>query len=756
MRSLVLTGFLALAIATAARAQEPDTAAAELRGVVRNGDSQQPVDHASVVLPGLDRAAVTGADGEFRIAGVPAGKWRVEVAAKGFGPVTLTVEISARATRRLEVVLPQLPAIYEEVVVTANGRPESTDDLSQSTAEIATYDLRQARGVGLDETMNLIPGVRAESQAQTQEVRISIRGRGERTSFGVSGIRLMLDGFPETDPTGETTDLTGIDPAALDRVEVVKGPMAGQYGASSSGVVNVITPAGTDTPWADVRGTFGSFGLNTAQGSLAGTLRPLRYFVSFSDTGQDGYRQYSRMDATHLSSRFDLRFAPDLGLSTFVRQTTSRTELPGNLSQSQVAADPLQANSLFLQYKARSDIDRFQFGSRVDKRWGARAELTASGWAGNSDFTVPVPFVILQGHRINDGGNGRYFVHHEVGRLQASLNAGVDYQRTNEDRTDPVNLRGEPGPASRNEQRTLDNIGAFATESLTITPSFGLRFGINRSNVGVEIQDFLAGNSGVNHFTQTSYFAGARQRIGSVAMWYANVATGFDPPTISAIGRRADGAPGINMDLKPERSMNYEAGGSLALSTRAMVHAAVYHLRVEDEIVPTGTGVPQQTFMNAALTSHNSLELSGNVAIVPQLSVSATYTLSSFIYDRFVNLVSDVSGNRLPGVPRHRATASIRYRHPIGITAGADWIGNGQMYVNDANTAVNQAYKVTAAHLAYDRTIRRLRVGASGRVDNLFNERYSAYTVINDRFGQYYYPSSTRYETVRLTAGWCF
>src|SRR5204863_268727 len=119
-----------------------------------------------------------------------------------------------------------------------------------------------------------------------------------------------------------------------------------------------------------------------------------------------------------------------------------------------------------------------------------------------------------------------------------------------------------------------------------------------------------------------------------VTTWYANVATGFDPPTISAIGRSPDGGAGINLQLRPERSTNYEVGGSIALSGRAALHATIYHLRIDDEIVPTGVGVPQQTFMNAAQTAHDSVELSGNVAISPKLTIATTYTLSAFAYRR--------------------------------------------------------------------------------------------------------------------------
>ena len=400
-----------------------------------------------------------------------------------------------------------------------------------------------------------------------------------------------------------------------------------------------------------------------------------------------------------------------------------------------------------------------QIGTRVNKQWSDRAELTTSAWAGASDFTVPVPFVILQGHRINDGVNGRYFLRHAVAGREASFSAGVDYQRTSEDRTDPANNRGVPGASVRNEQRILDNVSAFASESVTLTQRVTVRVGANRSDVGINVNDFLVSDgdqSGGKRFAQTSFFAGARYRPVGPATIYANVSTGFDPPTISAIGRSPDGLGGINAQLKPELSTNYEAGVALSLSGRVATRASVFHLRLQDEIVPTGVGVPQETFTNAAQTTHDGLEVSTTVAIVPGLTASAGYTFSSFSYDRFVNAIADVSGNQIPAVPRHRGTVSVRYRHRAGPQAGLDWTGNGVMFVNDANSDVNAPYTVTNAYAGYERPIKHLRLGLRYRVDNLFARQYVVYVVVNDRFGGYDYPSPGRNHTIMVTSGWGF
>src|SRR5688572_5437509 len=61
------------------------------------------------------------------------------------------------------------------------------------------------RHTGLDETLFLLPGVAVVNRTNpTQDPRISIRGFGSRSAFGVRGVRVLRDGIPLTLPDGQT------------------------------------------------------------------------------------------------------------------------------------------------------------------------------------------------------------------------------------------------------------------------------------------------------------------------------------------------------------------------------------------------------------------------------------------------------------------------------------------------------------------------------------------------------------------------
>src|SRR3546814_19111629 len=90
--------------------------------------------------------------------------------------------------------------------------------------------------VNLSASLGGVPGLMIQNrQNYAQDLQLSIRGFGSRSTFGVRGIRLYVDGIPATMPEapGQTSN---IDIASLDRVELLRGPFSSLYGNSSGGV----------------------------------------------------------------------------------------------------------------------------------------------------------------------------------------------------------------------------------------------------------------------------------------------------------------------------------------------------------------------------------------------------------------------------------------------------------------------------------------------------------------------------------------
>ena len=747
-------------VGTGAPGDEPiPSAAGQLAGQVLDASDRSPVRDAVITVVGARRSLTADSTGQFVCERLRPGEYAVQVAAVGYVPLTTTVQIDPREIHRVEILLARTPTVRESVIVTAMGYPESERRLVQSVGAVEQAEISRPQGVALSEVLNEIPGVKAESQAATQEVRISIRGRGVRTSFGVTGIRVLVDGMPESDSTGETADLTGIEMEGLQRIEVVKGPMAAQYGASSSGVVNVITQPGTAQPLVSVRQSGGSYGFAKSSVSAAGTAGRLQFMGLFARTGLDGYREHSDLETRRFTGRFDVNLSPSSGAAVFVRRTSNDSQLPGNLTAADVAADRRQAAYFFTLMRAESNIDRSHVGTRLFHRWNGSAELTGTLYRATSDFSVPVPFVIIEGDRSVYGGSLGYLWNGTLASRQHTVSIGTDLRSSRELRQDPFNDNGERAPfLVRDEDRQIQGTSLHAVDAISLSPRLGMTFGLTYSRVLIDITDrltFDGDDSGEKTFSQTSWLAGATYDVGRMTTVFGNVATGFDPPTISAIGRNPSGRGGLNTALKPERSTNFEAGARLNLA-RAFVTASAFHLRVRDEIVPTGEGVPQEIFTNAAQTRHTGLELASAVTIVPRVHLRLAYTYSHFRFTDFISREGDVSGRRLPGIPTNRLLATLRYIDGNGTTAGLSWRTVGRMYADDVNAVSSDAYQVADAFAGFSRRFRQLRVGFQYQLSNLFDEEYSEYLVINDRFTGYFYPSPTRNHAAAVTLGWAF
>ena len=169
---------------------------------------------------------------------------------------------------------PPAPVRIAPVVVEASRVPGAATGTPWPVTVVEGPALTRARqGLALDEALATVPGLYAQNRYNfAQDLRLSLRGFGANATFGIRGVRVVVDGVPATLPDGQT-GVDAIDPASLARVEVIRGPAASLYGASAGGVVSLTTrapPAGRE---AGVSFAAGSFGYRE-QRMHAGATRP--------------------------------------------------------------------------------------------------------------------------------------------------------------------------------------------------------------------------------------------------------------------------------------------------------------------------------------------------------------------------------------------------------------------------------------------------------------------------------------------------
>src|SRR5579863_7025431 len=177
------------------------------------------------------------------------------------------------------------------IVVTATRVPEPSMDLPVSVDLVSQDAIRRGQlQENLSESLISVPGVSVQSrQNYAQDLQISVRGFGARSSFGVRGVRLYSDGIPGTMPDGQG-QFSQFDLGSADHIEVLRGPFSALYGNSSGGVIAEFTRNGP--PGVDVQGTteYGSFNTQREALQASGASGRVDYVADLTHFQTDGYR----------------------------------------------------------------------------------------------------------------------------------------------------------------------------------------------------------------------------------------------------------------------------------------------------------------------------------------------------------------------------------------------------------------------------------------------------------------------------------
>lgn len=196
---------------------------------------------AHITLQGkrYERSTLTGADGAFRIEGVPIQPLTLTVEASGFAPFSAPVPANED---RIDVVL-QPPTVAQQVNVTANRVATPLGETAESMEILSRQDVDSAAAISADQILRQVPGFtlfrRSGSiYANPTSQGASLRGIGGN---GASRALVLFDEIPLNDPFGGWIYWGRIPQQEINSVEVLRGGGSSLYGSSAlSGVVSVV------------------------------------------------------------------------------------------------------------------------------------------------------------------------------------------------------------------------------------------------------------------------------------------------------------------------------------------------------------------------------------------------------------------------------------------------------------------------------------------------------------------------------------
>jgi iron complex outermembrane receptor protein len=657
-----------------------------------------------------------------------------------------------------------------ETTVTATRVERESFDLPVSIDTVDARTIREDRPqVNLSESLNAVPGIVVQNrQNYAQDLQISSRGFGARSTFGVRGLRLLADGIPATMPDGQGQAASfSLDTA--DRIEVLRGPFASMYGNASGGVIQIFTADGPPQPTVGARLYGGSY--DTIKGTVqyGGQHGPLNANVSASYFRTGGYRDHSeaRRDHAHAKLKFDGGTA---GVFTFIADYLDQPETqdPLGLTAAQVAQNPRQAPAVAFQFDTRKSVAQTQVGLVHDLKLGPSDQLQARAYVGDRQVTqflaIPVAVQAAATHSggVVDldrgyGGAGLRWSH-SFQPLKLDLHVGVDYERMSERRRGFINNLGIAGALKRDEDDTVDSIDVYAQAEWRPYERLLFMAGVRRSRVQFESRDFFvtanADDSGTVRYERTSPVGGVAFDLSERVKIYANVGKGFETPTFAELAYRPDGTTGLNFALRPSVSTHRELGMKFLLGEASRATIALYRVDVSDEIVVASSVGGRTTFRNAGETRRKGAEIGwhGRLGYGFEGALALSWIDATFV-DAFTSGTPVASGNRLPGVPQRSLYGELIWRHAAsGFHAAAEVRHNGRVYVDDANSQSAAPYTIGNLRIGFDQQGRRWRFSEFLRIDNVTDKKYIGSVIVADTNGRFYEPAPERNWLVGVSA----
>ena len=686
---------------------------------------------------------------------------------RGLSPVSAVLMLLAAATAAAQTL--------EPVVVTATRLPKPGFDVPAAIDSVDARVIREDNTqVNLSETLNRIPGIVVQNrQNYAQDLQISSRGFGARSTFGVRGVRLIEDGIPATMPDG-AGQAASFDLGSADRIEVLRGPFASLYGNSSGGVVQIFTADGPAQPTIDATTLFGSYGLRRNSVRFGGQQGAINYIGNVAHFETDGYRDHS--GALRDSANVKLKTDVGPGTLTLIANALGQpdTQDPLGLTRAQFLANPRQVDASAITFNTRKTIRQNQGGAVYEVDVTPRDKIHSHVYVGTRDVTqflgqsgdTPLGAGGVIDLERTFGGAGLRWSRLVVdGERPLTASVGAEYDRLNEHRRGFVNNAGSQGALRRDEEDVVYNADVFAQAEWEFAPLWSLSGGARHSSVRYDSKDYyIVGpnpdDSGRISFSRTTPVAGILFKPDGRLHLYANAGGGFETPTFAELAYRPGGVTGINFALQPAKSRHYEMGLKARLAGLRF-DAAVFRIETRDEIVTNTSSGGRTDFKNASRTTRDGLELSAEGRFGAGFEASAAYTrLNARFTESFSSGTPPVlvpSGNKLPGVARSVFYAEGVWRHaPLGFHAAAEVRYSDRIYVNEANVDTAPAYTVVNLRAGLEQRAGGWRLREYVRVDNVADRHYAGSVIVAEARSRFFEPAPGRNYVGGIEASYSF
>jgi Fe(3+) dicitrate transport protein len=628
------------------------------------------------------------------------------------------------ATQTLDIALAPV-SLSQQVFVSATQLAGSPDSLSQIPGVVDVLDratLRAARVFSFDEALRKLPGIQARGE----------EGFGLRPNIGIRGLNptrsnkilLLEDGVPLSyAPYGDNASYYHPPVDRFDSIEVVKGSGQILYGPMTvGGVVNYLTPAPPSQPAGSLTLTGGNRDYLNGHGRWGTTARNTGLLFDAMRKQGEGSRDNVRTGLNDYTVKTisNIGEKQTLGIKANYYGEDSRLTYSGLREAESVSAprqnpfrnDNFDGNRYGLAithtavFNGSTSLITNLYGARFSRDWWRQSSNSAQrpntssnpacGGMANLNTTCG------NEGRLRDyftwGIDPRLHVTHRLFGFRNDTDFGFrahfeDQERIQQNGTSP---QARAGTVVENNERRNQAYATFL-QNRWAGEKWSLTAGLRLEHVRYQRKNRLAGVSGSTSLTQAIPGVGFSYHPVSGLSLFTGIHRGFAPPRTEDIISNTTGA---SIELDPELSWNYEAGGRARINRFWSADLAFFRMKFSNQVIPASVaGGIGAVLTNGGRTLHQGLELGSRFDSGPlfssrhSMALRLAYTylpVARFEGTRlsavpgFSNV--SVSGHRLPYAPRHLAEATVTWSHASGWNALAEVVGTGRQFGDDLNT----------------------------------------------------------------------
>jgi iron complex outermembrane receptor protein len=682
------------------------------------------------------------------------------------------------------------------VVVTATRVETNSFDLPVAIDVVEKKDIQDGQlQMTLSESLIRVPGITAQNRTnQSQDPQISSRGFGSRSSFGVRGIRLYVDGIPLTMPDGQGQPGI-VDLSAIQSIEVMRGPFSAMYGNSSGGVIQLITERAPKTPEIGASIMFGSDNTKRQTMNATGTSENVEYLLNISNFETDGFRDHSSGKKEQATAKFKININEDTKLTALVNYFDQKAQDPSGLKRVASSGEPSAFETPRGVAQTNIDADtrvsrkHTQAGFNLEHSFNENNKLNIVSYIGTREnlqyLAIPSATPVFANGRasaisrdfwgtdVRWDNNGNLFSH------AYNIGLGLNYGKMTDNRSDvnadygimrATNLSNNSNYGlNRKEQNIATNFDQYIQGKLSLLENVDVHAGARRTNVKLEVVDqFTTGtsangnNSGKVDFHKTTPVIGVVWKADPALNLYANYGKGFETPTFVEAAFTTTSSNSVpNLSLKPSESSNYEIGAKAFVGNNTRTNLIMFKTDTENELVINDNANGRTTYTNANKTKRTGIEFSIDSQFDNNISLYAAYTLLNAKYNSTFTPTtgsSIQSGNYIPGTYKTQLYGEIAWKHdPTGFNAALEGRHNSKVYVNDVNNDAAPSYTVFNVRAGFKQKLNNWQFSEYVRIENMFDKAYIGSVRINDNTNlRYFEPAAGRNYLIGLSANYKF